>query len=148
MIAEAVAAVVISLLALGALLAPLWSAPRAEEQTSPDATFLELEETPRGQALLALKEIDFDRATGKLSESDYEELKARYTEKAIALLDAGAAGHPECPTCGPRPEPDAFVCSSCGQNLPAVTACRSCGHRMQAASSFCERCGSPVGHGS
>ena len=146
MAAEAVAAIAISLLALGALLAPLWSPPRAEEPPSPDAAFLELEETPRGQALLALKEIDFDRATGKLSEPDYEELKARYTEKAIALLDAGAAGHPECPTCGPRPEPDAFICSTCGQDLPAVTACRSCGHRLQAASSFCERCGTAAAH--
>ena len=37
-------------------------------------------------ALRALKEIEFDRATGKLSDSDYEQLKAKYTAEALAAL--------------------------------------------------------------
>ncbi len=49
------------------------------------------EETPRGQALLALKEIEFDRATGKLSEEDFTQLHNRYSAAAIAVLDAEPA---------------------------------------------------------
>ena len=78
-------------------------------------------------AVAALREIEFDRATGKLSESDYDELKARYTKEAIAVMrrrkasPAGAAlddeieaavkayreTHASCPEHGPRPEADA-----------------------------------------
>src|SRR5882762_6325022 len=42
--------------------------------------------SPRAVALRALKEIEFDRATGKLSDADYEALKARYTSEALAAL--------------------------------------------------------------
>src|SRR3954469_23138327 len=44
------------------------------------------EETPRGIALTALKEIEFDRETGKLSDSDYEFLKTKYTSLALNAL--------------------------------------------------------------
>ena len=42
--------------------------------------------SPRAVALRALKEIEFDRATGKLSDADYDSLKAKYTEEALAAL--------------------------------------------------------------
>ncbi|HLS47444.1 MAG TPA: hypothetical protein VK012_02935, partial [Gemmatimonadales bacterium] len=120
--AELVAAIVIGLLAAGYLLAPLlWPEPAPDLIEVPVMSEAEFEETPRGQALLAIKEIEFDRATGKLSESDYEELKARYSARAVALLDAEANAQaspfpvPSCPDCGPRPEPDARICSSCGR---------------------------------
>jgi hypothetical protein len=45
------------------------------------------EETPRGQALLALKEIEFDRATGKLSDADFRQLHDKYSAAAIAVLE-------------------------------------------------------------
>ena len=34
---------------------------------------------------------EFDRQTGKISDSDYEPLKARYTEQALAVMRAGNA---------------------------------------------------------
>jgi hypothetical protein len=84
--AEAVAALLIGLLAMGALLAPLiW--PNASSEGHNEVAPPELEDTPRGQALIALKEIEFDRATGKLSEADYEDLKARYSARAMALME-------------------------------------------------------------
>ena len=87
--------------------------------------------------LAALREVEFDRATGKLSDADYAFLKARYTKDAVAALradDASSAGSdietmiaararalaggaPACPTCGPRPEADAVFCSTCGLRL-------------------------------
>jgi hypothetical protein len=47
-------------------------------------------------AVVALREIEFDRVTGKLSDADYAELKTRYTERALAAglrrRGAGAGG--------------------------------------------------------
>lgn len=126
------------------------------------------EETRRGAALLALKEIEFDRATGKLNDSDYELLKARYSVEAVAALkeeegpiatasndpealiaarmsvlrSAGASGSPvSCARCGPRPETDARYCSCCGLPVGAAAACRSCGSALPAGGRFCPGCG-------
>jgi hypothetical protein len=71
--------------------------------------------TNRDQAIDALREIEFDRATGKLSDSDYDSLKASYTERALTAMRAG--GNVVCESCGPRPETDARFCSRCGRSL-------------------------------
>jgi hypothetical protein len=116
------------------------------------------ESAPEQDAVIALREIEFDRATGKLSDTDYDELKTRYTERALSALRAGA-GSPasvddaaeaavlayrsrlkSCATCGPRPEPDAIYCSSCGSFLPG--ACASCGTAVtEPGAAFCTSCG-------
>jgi hypothetical protein len=110
-------------------------------------------------SLAALREIEFDRATGKLSDDDYAVLRERYANEALAAMRAAPAvddpieaavrayraEHPTCRTCGIRPEPDAIYCSNCGSFLPgkcescgvAVTApgvrfCIGCGHRLAA----------------
>ncbi|HEY7234203.1 MAG TPA: zinc ribbon domain-containing protein [Gemmatimonadaceae bacterium] len=110
----------------------------------------------------ALREIEFDRATGKLSDADYAQLKAQYTRQALAGMrrspDAAAetlpgaedeieaairayrAERPTCATCGPRPEADASFCSHCGRFLPG--ACEQCGrHVEELGSRFCAACG-------
>jgi hypothetical protein len=168
MLAETLAAAMVGLLALFVVLPPLiWPPPPAEPVFEP----VEQEETPRGVALLALKEIEFDRETGKLSEEDYRFLKEKYTAQAIealraeeetrapddvealiahrvrALRSAAASAPPGalvCPTCGPRPEPDAAFCSTCGSRLPAAATCAHCGTALVADSRFCEGCGSRV----
>jgi len=66
-------------------------------------------------AIDALRELEFDRQTGKISDADYETLKARYTEQAVAVMRAGDAR--VCARCGPRPERDAEFCSKCGAAL-------------------------------
>ena len=66
-------------------------------------------------AIDALRELEFDRETGKISDADYEPLKARYTEQAIAVMRAGDTH--VCERCGPRPERDAEFCSKCGATL-------------------------------
>jgi hypothetical protein len=71
--------------------------------------------TNRTQAIDALREIEFDRATGKLSDADYDSLKASYTERALTAMRAG--GNVVCENCGPRPETDARFCSRCGRAL-------------------------------
>jgi hypothetical protein len=114
----------------------------------------DLEETRKGQALLALKEIDFDHATGKLSDVDHAELKRRFTAEAVAAMreegDGGVAAPPmpvagavTCPTCGPRPESDAIFCSNCGRTLVGA-GCVGCGAPLAPGAKFCEGCGRPV----
>lgn len=67
----------------------------------------EAEETARGRALLALKEIEFDRATAKLSDEDYAMLKARYEAAAVATLDG-------CASCGASMDGIDRFCAKCG----------------------------------
>ena len=114
-------------------------------------------------AVAALREIEFDRATGKLSDADYTDLKARYTQRALEAMRAGGATGVTastasatdaveaavaairarlraCPNCGPRPEPDAIYCSNCGAYLDAT--CAGCGRVVvEAGASFCAGCG-------
>jgi hypothetical protein len=137
---EVAAAALVGVLALAWVLEPLL---RPDAARPPADEPLDAEETPRGIALAALKEIEFDRATGKLSDADYEQLKARYTANALAVLRAESTGEDiegmigartralraaagstppvalRCPGCGPRPEPDAVFCSSCGSRVAA-----------------------------
>jgi hypothetical protein len=81
---------------------------------------------PRGRvagvtvsAVDALREIEFDHATGKLSESDYASLKTSYTQRAVVAMRGAESGAVVCGVCGPRPEPDAAFCSECGRQLMA-----------------------------
>lgn len=72
-----------------------------------------------GSAVDALRELEFDRETGKISDADYGPLKARYTAEAVAVMRAEGSGNRTCPNCGPRPEADAQFCSHCGASLAA-----------------------------
>ena len=162
-----IALIVGTLLALAAMafvLAPLFRevAPRlSAERVAQDARVED--EKERGErAVDALREIEFDRATGKLSDADYVALKTRYTEQAlssmraesrsaVALTDADLeavirrqretqADAPTCPVHGPRPEDDAAYCSDCGRYLRG--ACGQCGASASAPGArFCASCG-------
>ena len=73
-------------------------------------------------AVDALREVEFDHVTGKLSDTDYAELKSSYTQSAVAAMRAGepaAVSEVVCARCGPRPERDAVYCSECGNVLAA-----------------------------
>jgi len=118
-------------------------------------------QSDREAAVAALREIEFDKATGKLSDVDYADLKGRYTEQAIVAMrvetSAAAASAPNddeieaavrafregactCPTCGPRPEPDAVFCSNCGRYLR--DRCAGCGAPVDALDArYCISCG-------
>jgi double zinc ribbon protein len=141
---EIVGALATAALVLWLVFEPLLASPRPGLMIpEPDAA----EETRQGMALIALKEIEFDRETGKLSDQDYEMLKERYSAEALRALAAEdqppappvAAG--SCPKCGPRPESDALFCSSCGRPLGAASFCTGCGAALQPGALFCEGCG-------
>lgn len=171
---ELIAGAVVALVAVAVVLEPLIAPRRARPVDSAlqeaDFTDIEESESPKIQALLALKEIEFDRATGKLSEDDYAALKAKYAKVALEAIEAedraeagGSADAAEaliqqaaraktCPNCGPRPEAEAGFCSECGQKLTAPAAesakggsfCSSCGSGLPDGAKFCGECGTKV----
>ena len=138
MLIEAIAAGVVGAALLWLVLQPLVSpSPFAPVDLDP----LDPEETPRGLALIALKEIEFDRATGKLSDDDYAELNARYSAAAIATLDA-VSTTVRCLTHGVCPESAARFCPHCGAGLVTeADACAACGVAVPADAMFCPGCG-------
>lgn len=101
----------LALAALSFVLYPLLVPERAAIGPEPITPSMP-SEPARNQAVDALREIEFDRATGKLSDSDYAALKASYTQRAVETMRAGGAVM--CERCGPRPEADARFCSNCG----------------------------------
>lgn len=124
-----------------------------------DAPDAEDDLSPRAVALRALKEIEFDRATGKLDDADYAELKRRYTAEALDVLrreegrgageaaPSGADAVPPavCPDHGPAAEPDAVFCSTCGRRLAGGPGfCSRCGAALDAGAGFCNACGMRV----
>lgn len=104
----------LALVALSYVLYPLLAGDgsAANAEVSVDTA---LRNPARGEAIDALREIEFDRATGKLSDSDYNSLKSTYTRRAVDAMRA--EGSSFCPNCGPRPEKDARFCSNCGAVL-------------------------------
>jgi predicted amidophosphoribosyltransferase len=59
-------------------------------------------------------------------------------------LPASPGSGPACDICGPRPEPDAAFCSTCGRRLTAREYCDRCGAGLVSGSRYCEACGRPV----
>jgi hypothetical protein len=156
------ALVIGTLLAVGALafvLYPVFFGVTRHEQRTVSAA-----PTTRDTAIAALREIEFDRETGKLSDSDYAELKTRYTQEAIYAMRreelVGATGvalddeieaavrayrqeHASCAMCGPRPEADAVFCSTCGRYLR--DRCAGCGAPVDTLDArYCVKCGNSL----
>ena len=116
---------------------------------------------PQTVALRALKEIEFDRATGKLSDTDYDQLKAKYTQEALAALreESGVRSlepglkpapdsrlpAPRCPEHGTPSEVDAVFCPQCGRRLGGAPGyCARCGTALDDGARYCNRCGARV----
>ncbi|MDZ4864655.1 MAG: zinc ribbon domain-containing protein [Gemmatimonadota bacterium] len=172
---EVIAAALVALAVVAIISGPLGRGGHIQPTGVDDPE--EMDDTPKGIALAALREIEFDKATGKLSDDDYASLKAKYTAEALVVLRneaaaprpaaASAAGTEvdavegliaqrvrqlqgqavKCPGCGPRPEGDAIFCSHCGRSL-TIGGCGGCGAPLVPGSHFCEACGVAVGVGS
>ena len=148
-----------TLLAVGALAFVLYPIFFGTTRVAPVAYVPRLNEGD--SAVAALREIEFDRATGKLSDADYADLKARYTKEAIAAMRRGTSderraddeieaavrayreAHPACPEHGVRPEADAVYCSDCGRYLH--DRCAGCGAPVvEHDARYCVGCGTSL----
>jgi hypothetical protein len=160
---EVLAAALVGLAAVWLVLQPLLLPGRARPAVyePPDP-----EETPKGVALAALKEIEFDRETGKLSDEDYAFLKSKYTGVALDALRAESAEAAEVRdgsgdveamiaarvralrSAATSAPPGAPVCSSCGPRPESdAVFCSTCGQRLLPGGS-CAGCGAELGQSS
>jgi hypothetical protein len=109
--------------------------------------------------LRSIKEVEFDRAMGKISDADFNEMAARLRARAAGLLrqlDADSSGYralierelatrvgrapafeaPAPPAAGApdKTESGEAACPSCGAaNDPDARFCKACGARIEAA---------------
>ena len=99
--------------------------------------------------LRSIKELEFDRGMGKVSEKDFAEMSARLRARAARLmrqLDAGSLYREQIEkeisrrlektaSSDVRPTITAIACASCtATNDPDAKFCKSCGARLEAAS--------------
>ena len=129
---EVLAAALVGLAAVWLVLQPLLLPGRARPAVyePPDP-----EETPKGVALAALKEIEFDRETGKLSDEDYAFLKSKYTGVALDALRVESADAAEV---------RAQEVRTSSERQDGSGDCAGCGAELGQGSRFCEQCGTGV----
>jgi len=145
---------------------PLFKAPSGvyRREGTEDEPLLELE-LRKESAYAALKELEFDYRTGKLSEEDYKELEEQYRYQAISLLkdiDRAEKGEDlsekieeeirairkakqkelRCPSCQGQYRSGDRFCPSCGGRL--ASACPGCGAPYEEGDNYCSKCGKPL----
>ncbi len=94
----------------------------------------------REQAFDALRDFEFDHATGKLSEADYKTLRARYETRAASIMQQldtltaaqNAGGAARAPRRHAKPAPN------------ADRTCPRCHARAAADDRFCMKCGAKI----
>ena len=125
-------------------------------------------EREKALALRSIKELEFDRAMGKVSEKDFAEMSARLRARAARLmrqLDAGTGyrdeiekeiarrvGTAKAPVArtvsGSHSEPEAphRAAGDAAATRPTseVKACSACGTENDADARFCKHCGSSL----
>jgi len=111
--------------------------------------------------LAALRDLDFDHQTGKVSEDDYTPARARLLAKAAQAMDQDPESSVEdilearvkeirrrldqdvpaacCTGCGGRLHPGDRFCTRCGDLQ--TNACPSCGRMAGLEDRYCVECG-------
>lgn len=98
-------------------------------------------EREKALVLRSIKELEFDRAMGKLSDKDFAEMSHRLRARAAGLirqLDAGA---------GYRDQIEKEVQRRIAPKIaatPAVRFCSACGGKVDPDARFCKHCGVSV----
>ena len=111
-------------------------------------------ETRKGVAVAALKEIEFDRETGKLSEGDYAELYARYSAEAIEAMRAEDAVASAVPAAAMNSDDaieamvaaDVLTLEAAADGASGAPECPACGPRPESDAVFCSQCGKLLPH--
>lgn len=140
--------VFVALAAVALVLDPLIRPARVRPAAPAQETETDPREHRKELALAALKEIEFDRATGKIDDADYARMKAHYTTEALdAIRDADAAAAP-VPV-----EPALVAVAAGGGTADAAEAlvaakrraggrfCTECGAALEGKGKFCVECG-------
>ncbi len=123
-------------------------------------------EREKALVLRSIKELEFDRAMGKVSPRDFDEMSGRLRARAIMLMkqvDAGSAGYRELierelqqrlrarelagagiPSEPALIEERAGAVEVAPSEGPAPRGCAACGTTNDQDAAFCKRCGTPL----
>jgi hypothetical protein len=106
-------------------------------------------EREKSLVLRSIKELEFDRAMGKVSAKDFDEMAGRLRARAMALmkqLDAGGSGYRE------TIERELSARLKHGRPAPTVSSaeplpreCNACQTVNDLDAAFCKRCGTALG---
>lgn len=115
------------------------------------------------ESLIALRDLDFDQRTGKITDEDYANLRTELLVKASRELQAKDQQENEldalledairnrkngnlpgrtCKQCGSMQKTTDRFCSACGVSLTPM--CQYCGHDIRPGDLFCTSCGQSV----
>ncbi|MDQ7848808.1 MAG: hypothetical protein QN152_08800 [Armatimonadota bacterium] len=119
------------------ILWPLLRATEAEEEPPPLPADGSRE---KELALAAIRELEFDYATGKISPEDYALLRARYEARALQAITRAAVS----PTRGGEPDAEALLEAQIAARR-RTRPCASCGGSLPQEARYCPTCGAPVG---
>lgn len=138
---------------------------------APSHPVLEELVSQRDAMYAAIKDLENEFATGKLSEADYRSLRAKYEAKAVTILQeldrvvatlphaatddvierevarlrsaSSKADAPTCPQCGASYAAADVFCAKCGAALRGAR-CPACGMRAASGDKFCRQCGTAL----
>jgi hypothetical protein len=138
--------------------APLGGGLLASRGAGRDAAEADRLEHERGLAMQALRELEFDREMGKLSDADYTALHEVLMGRALAASAALQRLHTSAPATAAPPRPRLVKAPGAGGSQvsagPATVAsspaaptrirfCPQCGVEV-ATGKFCSECGAPL----
>ena len=118
-------ALAIGLFGVAFLTGPLRSPSKAQE-AEPEVSQARRE---RDSVVVAIRDLDHDYETGKISETDYESFREELRARALALLRQERLEQ--------RHE---------HASAPAPAACPACAAVVRPGDRFCAQCGAPVEH--
>lgn len=95
----------------------------------------------RRVALTALRDLEYDRATGKLDASDYRSLKAELSRDALRQLGPESDGPGDDSAVERASRVLEEEIAQLRKALRAGLQCASCGHLNRSGARFCSQCG-------
>jgi hypothetical protein len=98
-------------------------------------------EREKALTLRSIKELEFDKAMGKVSDADFKEVGGRLRAKAIALMQELDRE----PAAVEQPAATAVVAAAAAAPSTPSGACAACGTSNDADARFCKQCGAKVG---
>lgn len=129
------------------VLEPLFSTRRAPVHDD-DLDLHDEAAARRRVALTALRDLEYDRATGKVDGEDYEVLRSELSREALRRLDAGdaeggtATGAPPVEAASQELEDEI---AAIRRALRAGLRCRQCARLNDDGARFCGGCGKRLG---
>src|SRR6266540_6909029 len=129
-----ISALIIGFILLGAALAfvsrPFWEKHKKgpKDSTTTDAG-------RRESVLAALRDLDFDFKTGKVSEEDYQPVRGQLLAQAAQYIEVEKKGDEQL---------EALIQSRRKNKQRPIMPCPSCGSKIHAGDLFCSSCGTKL----